>query len=73
MATKAKARLLTHRTVAKLIDIDTETLRIWVAEGEFPRPHSIIKQTWFYPADQIDHFLESGTWPEGTAFRPGDR
>jgi hypothetical protein len=62
---------MTHRTVARLCDLDTETLRKWVAKGRWPEPHSIIEQTWFYPTDLIHHYIHTGGWPEGTKFREG--
>jgi predicted DNA-binding transcriptional regulator AlpA len=70
MPTRAKtASLLTHRTVAKRLDIDTETLREWVAAGEFPRPRAIVRKTWLYPRDWIEHYIDTGGWPEGAEFR----
>jgi len=36
--TPVEARWITHRAVAKLVSIDTETLRGWVVEGEWPEP-----------------------------------
>lgn len=71
MATRAKTdrQLINHRSVAKACDIDTETLRAWVAKGEFPRPHSTIQSTWLYDKAIIDHWLETGRWPEGAKFR----
>jgi hypothetical protein len=74
MGTETKVKnlgLMTHRTVARLCDLDTETLRKWVANGVWPEPHSIIQQTWFYPSDVILFFVQNGTWPEGTKFRAG--
>jgi hypothetical protein len=62
---------LTHREVAGLVSIDTETLRDWVAEGEWPEPLAVVRSTWFYPVEQIRHFIDSGTWPEGSRFKPG--
>lgn len=68
MTTKARKkvapRLVTHRTVAGWLDIDTETLRDWVTKGEFPRPRAIVSQTWFYGKDAIEHFISTGRWPE---------
>jgi uncharacterized protein YeaC (DUF1315 family) len=72
LRTKPTTKLLTHRTVARMVDIDTETLREWVAVGEWPEPHAIVRQTWFYRADAIDHFLETGRWPDGTKFKAGE-
>jgi predicted DNA-binding transcriptional regulator AlpA len=69
--TKGASRLLTHREVAARVSIDTETLRGWVADGEWPEPLAIIKQTWFYPAGQIEHFIATGQWPDGTKFKSG--
>lgn len=68
---KSGPRLMTHREVAAWISIDTETLRDWVAEGEWPEPIAIIRRTWFYPVHAVEHFIETGTWPEGTRFKPG--
>jgi hypothetical protein len=69
--TKTTPRLLTHREVAGLISIDTETLREWVAAGEWPEPLAVIRTTWFFPAELIECFLRTGAWPEGTRFKPG--
>lgn len=68
---RSKSRLLTHRSVASLADIDTETLRDWVAAGEFPEPKAIIKQTWFYDAETIEHWLETGEWLSSARFKAG--
>lgn len=68
---QSKTRLLTHRTVAQLCDCDTETIRDWVAIGEFPEPRAIIKNTWFYDADMIETWIETGRWPEGAKFKHG--
>lgn len=69
---KAAPVLLTHRTVAGMIDIDCGTLRDWVAQGLWPLPHSIITdRTWLFRADAVRHWLDTGSWPEGTAFRAG--
>ena len=69
--TSVKPRWITHREVAGLVSIDTETLRAWVAAGEWPEPIAIIRNTWFYPADTIDRYLSTGVWPEGTKFKAG--
>lgn len=66
---KQPPRLVSHRTVADWLDIDPSTLREWVTLGEFPEPHSIIRQTWFYPAAAIEHYLKTGRWPEDVRFR----
>lgn len=72
MGTETKlSRLLTHRTVARLCDLDTETLRKWVAKGEWPEPHSIIQQTWFYRAELIEYYIQHRQWPDDAQFRPG--
>jgi hypothetical protein len=68
---KPGPRLLTHRDVAAMVSIDTETLREWVAEGEWPEPLAVDKQTWFYKAAEVEHFLATGGWPEGTRFKSG--
>lgn len=68
--TKAKPEWFTHRTVATLLDVDTETLRDWVEKGEFPRPITTVSQTLFYRAEVINHYLRNGTWPPGTDFNP---
>jgi hypothetical protein len=72
MKTKPTTRLLTHRTVATMCDVDTETIREWVATGEWPEPHSVVRQTWFYAAEAIEHFIKTGGWPEGTRFKAGE-
>lgn len=68
---KMKPRLLTHRTVAQMMDVDTETLRDWVADGEFPEPVAVISRTWFYDQAVVEEFIETGRWPEGTKFKSG--
>ena len=65
---KKTTRLLTHRSVADLLDVDTSTIRNWVVKGQFPRPHSIIGQTWFYDAAVIDNYLKTGCWADGVRF-----
>jgi hypothetical protein len=72
LRTKPTTKLLTHRTVARMVDIDTETLREWVAVGEWPEPHAIVRQTWFYKSNLIDHFLETGEWLPEAKFKPGE-
>lgn len=63
--------LYTHRTVAAMLDVSTATLRGWVHVGEFPKPHSIVRTMWFYPAATIDHYIKTGAWPDGVKFRDG--
>lgn len=72
MRTKPNRRLLTHRDVAAMISVDTETLRDWVEKGEFPRPHSKIERTMFFRAEVIEHWLDTGDWPEAANFKPGE-
>jgi hypothetical protein len=61
--------LVNHRRVAGLFDVTTAALRTWVEKGEFPEPHSVIAQTWFYRADWIAHRLKTGEWPRGVVFK----
>jgi predicted DNA-binding transcriptional regulator AlpA len=68
---KPQARLLTHRSIARLCDVDTETIREWVARGEWPEPHAIVERTWFFAKSVVDYWLETGRWPEGTKFKAG--
>lgn len=69
---KLTVQLVTHREVAEACSVDTETLRDWVAKGEFPEPHSVIERTWFYRVDVVAHWLETGEWPRGARFKPGE-
>lgn len=69
---KPKRQLITHREIAASCSVDTETLRKWVAKGLFPLPHSIIERTWFYRADIIEPWLETGEWPPEAKFTPGE-
>lgn len=71
MRVKQRAGFLTHRTVARLLDIDTETLRKWIKQGKFPRPITENGQTLFYKESWIDHHLKDGTWPDEVTFEPG--
>ena len=79
MSTKATTkmanppRLITHGRVAKLVEMDTVTLRRRVARGEWPEPHYVLNdRCWYYRLDMIEHFIEHGTWPEGTRFKGGE-
>jgi hypothetical protein len=69
--TKKARRLLTHRTVAQMMDVSTATIREWVRLGEFPLPHSVIARTMFYDAAKVEHYLKTGCWPAGTWFIRG--
>jgi predicted DNA-binding transcriptional regulator AlpA len=71
-AARLRPRLLTHREVARLVSIETDTLRDWVAIGEWPEPVAIVQRTWFYRIADVDHFIETGTWPEGVRFRANE-
>lgn len=68
MSEPAKRRLLTHRTVAAMMDVTTQSLRGWVERGEFPLPHSVIAATMFYEAARVESYIRTGAWPEGTRF-----
>ncbi len=61
-------RLMTHRQVAEVFQVTPAGLRKWVARGEFPCPHSIIVQTWYYREDIVAHRIKTGQWPEGLRF-----
>jgi hypothetical protein len=66
--------LVPHAIVADKLGITTTILRKWVVDGEFPRPHSTLGQTWLYRVDLIRVYLETGKWPDGATFnrsRPG--
>lgn len=69
--TKPQPRLIPHRTVAAWLSVNPSTVRDWVADGEFPEPRAVIKTTWFYDAAQVEIFIKTGTWPDGTRFKPG--
>jgi hypothetical protein len=47
------ADLIPHSMVAEKLGITTVCLRNWVAVGEFPEPHSILKRTWLYRVDLL--------------------
>jgi hypothetical protein len=32
--------LITHRTIAAALDVDTATILKWSRDGDFPEPHS---------------------------------
>jgi hypothetical protein len=61
--------LIPHTFVAAKLGVSTTILRAWVAEGEVPKPHCMIKHTWFYRLDMIRVYRETGRWPDGTKFR----
>lgn len=66
--TEGIPRLMTHRQVADHFQVTPAGLRRWVAKGEFPCPHSIISQTWYYREDVIAHRVKTGQWPQGVEF-----
>lgn len=66
-----RARLITHRDVAKLCGITPRRIRAWTERGQWPEPHSVVEQTWFYLKSEVDHYLEHGTWPKGIKYRLG--
>jgi hypothetical protein len=61
--------LIKHRRVAAMLGISTQNIREWVAKGTFPEPHSHFEQTWLYRVDQVEAFIKTGKWPEGTRFK----
>lgn len=65
--------LVTHREVARLFAVTPAGLRKWVHKGEFPVPHSVIAQTWYYRADWVARRLKTGDWPDGVTFRGDHR
>ena len=70
MATRG---LINHRKLAKLCDVTTKTLRAYVERGQFPMPHSIVEPLWFYRLDVVEHFLQTGNWPDGLRFSASQR
>jgi|GEM_PF-5105183 len=71
MARKSSKFLITHRDVAKLCGTTPRRIREWATRGQWPEPHSVVEQTWFYRADLIKHYLDNGRWPEWAVFRMG--
>ncbi len=63
-AKSSKAKLITHRDVAKLLGVSPTLVRNWVLKGVFPEPHSAIESTLFFPKAQIDYYVIHGRWPE---------
>lgn len=54
--------------VCRLTGKTPETIRSWVAKGHWPRPHSVIERTMFWPRKVITAWLDTGIWPEGAVF-----
>ena len=71
MARKSSKFLITHREVAKLCGTTPRRIREWAVRGQWPEPHSVVEQTWFYRADLIKHYLDNGRWPAWAVFRMG--
>ncbi len=64
--------LISHTPVADKFGTTTRNIRDWVAAGEFPEPHSIGRQAWFYRVDFVRAFLETGRSSSGAGSdRPG--
>jgi predicted DNA-binding transcriptional regulator AlpA len=66
-------RLMPHKRVAALCGITTDTLRTWVAKGNFPEPHSTIGKTLLYKTDLIEHWLQTGEWLPSATWKNGRR
>ncbi len=66
---KQPNRLINHRSIAAMMDIEPRTITGWVSIGMFPEPHSIIKRTWFYDAAMIEHYIKTGRWSDHARFR----
>lgn len=62
-------RFYTHLEVARIVGVTAETIRSWVARGEWPEPHDIKGVLWFYPIAAVEQWSRDATWPEGTRFR----
>lgn len=71
MSAEPTSILMSHREVAKLCGVTPRRLRYWAERGQWPTPHSIVEQTWFYRRDMIEHYLNTGKWPEWVRFRSG--
>jgi hypothetical protein len=65
--------LIPHHFVAEKLGITTTTLRDWVYNGMFPRPHAAIEHTWLYRVDWVREFLETGRWPKEATFNRATR
>ena len=70
---KAAPEFWKHAKVAELFGITPRTLRAWVLAGDFPQPHMMVRQTWFYDATIINHWRQTGQWPDRAKFRPKPR
>jgi len=63
-----KPMLIDHREVAALLGVPVSTWLDRVKRGEAPVPHSRMGKFTYYRAKAVEHFVEHGTWPEGTKF-----
>lgn len=66
-----RRRLYNHRDVARMVGITTRRMREWCERGTWPRPHSVVEQTWFYRREDVEHFIAEGRWPDGMRYRSG--
>lgn len=68
---KSQPRLIHHREIARLIGVGTEVIIDWVAAGEFPKPLAVVRRTYLYPVDLIEHWIQTGTWDSSAQFNRG--
>lgn len=67
---KREPVLITHRHVALMCDMTTETLRRRVGRGTWPEPHSIVERMWYYRRTDIQAYIDTGEWPPTMRFKP---
>lgn len=65
--------LINHRKVCRAFDISTQVLMRAVNRGEFPEPHSMLGNYYFFDRRVIEHRLQHGTWPSDAKFRGATR
>lgn len=69
---KTKVRLLKHQDIARFFEVDARTVRRWVGRGLWPEPHSILERTWYFEAEIVEHYINTGEWPAEARFKKGE-
>lgn len=57
----AAPKLVSHRRLAEMMGVATETVRGWI-DSKHLVPHSRIGKTYFFRSEDVEHYLKTGRW-----------
>lgn len=58
-------RLTNHRKLAAMMGEPTKRIRGWIDSGHL-KPHSRIGKTYYFRAEDVEHYLKTGRWVRET-------